>query len=364
MGEDMEVLELVAERVVTALEQTSWAQDVDSSLDSGSDEIHVSVRRERALQSGVSTQAVAFSISSALSSRPIGQVAADGREVDLVVLYREQDRETLDQLKKLPVFASEAALPIGAMVDFDVAQGPRTIERENKRPKLSITANTNTAGASFRMVGQVSQIMNGLSLPPGYEWSLGRQTRFAQQDLESATFSFLLALVLIYLIMAALFESFVQPFTIMFSIPFAFIGVGLVLKLTSQPLDNMANMGLIILVGVVVNNAIVLIAHINDLRWQGVARDEAIVRGGTHRLRPILMTALTTILGLFPMVAPLILPGVLGSAEGRAANWAPVGLVILAGLSTSTFLTLVIIPTIYSLVDDCARFVGKTVRAA
>ena len=364
MGEDMEVLELVAERVVTALEQTSWAEDVDSSLDSGSDEIHVSVRRERALQSGLSTQAVAFSISSALSSRPIGQVAADDREVDLVVQYREQDRETFDQLKKLPVFASDAALPIGAMVDFDVAQGPRTIERENKRPKLSITANTNTAGASFRMVGQVGQIMNGLSLPPGYEWSLGRRARFAQQDFGSAMFSFLLALVLIYLIMAALFESFVQPFTIMFSIPFAFIGVGLVLKLTSQPLDNMANMGLIILVGVVVNNAIVLIAHINDLRWQGVARDEAIVRGGTHRLRPILMTALTTILGLFPMVVPLILPGVLGSAEGRAANWAPVGLVILAGLSTSTFLTLVIIPTIYSLVDDCARFVGKTVRAA
>lgn len=364
MGEDMEVLELVAERVVAALEQTSWAEDVDSSLDSGADEIHVSVRRERALQSGLTTQAVAFSISSALSSRPVSRVAADDREVDVVVQYREQDRETLAQLKNLPVRASDAALPIGAMVDFDVEQGPRTIERENKRPKLSITANTNTAGASFRMMGQVSEIMNGLSLPPGYEWSFGRRARFAQQDFGSAMFSFLLALVLIYLIMAALFESFVQPFTIMFSIPFAFIGVGLVLKLTSQPLDNMANMGLIILVGVVVNNAIVLIAHINDLRWQGLSRDEAIVLGGTHRIRPILMTALTTILGLFPMVAPLVLPGVLGSAEGRAANWAPVGLVILAGLTTSTFLTLVIIPTIYSLVDDCARFVGKTVRAA
>jgi len=164
--------------------------------------------------------------------------------------------------------------------------------------------------------------------------------------------------------MAALFESFVQPFTIMFAIPFAFIGVGIVLKLTSQPLDNMANMGLIILVGVVVNNAIVLIAHINHLRLQGVPRDEAIVVGGTHRLRPILMTALTTILGLFPMVAPLIFPGFLGTAEGRAGNWAPVGLVILAGLTTSTFLTLVIIPTIYSLVDDSTRFFGKIVRTA
>ena len=363
-GDDMAVLELVAERVVATLEGTSWARDVDSSLDSGTDEIHVSVDRERALQSGLSTQAVAFAISNALSSRPIGRIAADDREVDIVVQFREEDRSTLDQLKKMPIMASDARLPIGAMAAFEVEQGRRRIERENKRPKLSITANTNTAGASFRMMGQVTEIMNGISLPPGYEWGFGRSWRHAQQDWSSALFAFIFALGLIYLIMSALFESFVQPFTIMFSIPFAFIGVGIVLKLTSQPLDNMANMGLIILVGVVVNNAIVLIAHINHLRWQGMLRDEAIVVGGRHRLRPILMTAMTTVLGLLPMVAPLIFPGVLGTTEGRAGNWAPVGLVILAGLTTSTFLTLVIIPTIYSLVDDCTRFAGKIVRAA
>jgi len=363
-GDDMDVLELVAERVVAALEDTSWARDVDSSLDSGTDEIHVTVDRERAVQTGLSTQAVAFSISNALSSRPVSRLAADDREVDLVVQFREEERETLDQLKRMPIFGNDSALPIGALADFEMTQGPRTIERENKQSKLSITANTNTQGASFRMMGQVTGIMNGISLPPGYEWSFGRSFRFAQDDFGSAIFALLFALLLIYLIMAALFESFVQPFTIMFAIPFAFIGVGIVLKLTNQPLDNMANMGLIILVGVVVNNAIVLIAHINHLRWQGMPRDEAIVVGGTHRLRPILMTALTTVLGLFPMVAPLILPGVLGTVEGRAGNWAPVGLVILAGLTTSTFLTLVIIPTIYSIVDDCTRFFGKIVRAA
>lgn len=359
MGDDMAVLELVAERVVKALQETSWAVDVDSSLDSGADEIHVNVDRERALQSGLSSQAVAFSISNALSSRPVSRISADDREVDLVVQFRERDRSTLDQLKKMPIMATDARLPIGAMAAFDVEQGPRRIERENKRPKLSITANTNTEGASFRMMGQVRAIMNDISLPPGYEWSFGRSWGRAQQDWSSAMFAFFFALLLIYLIMSALFESFVQPFTIMFSIPFALIGVGIVLKLTSQPLDNMANMGLIILVGVVVNNAIVLIAHINHLRWQGMPRDEAIVVGGTHRLRPILMTALTTVLGLFPMVAPLIFPGVLGTLEGRAGMWAPVGLVIIAGLTTSTFLTLVIIPTIYSLVDDCARFFEK-----
>lgn len=364
MGDDMAVLELVAERVVRALEETSWARDVDSSLDSGADEIHVNVDRERALQSGLSTQAVAFSISSALSSRPVSRISAEDREVDLVVQFREAERSTLDQLKKMPIMASEARLPIGAMAAFEVEQGPRRIERENKRPELSITANTTTEKASFRMMAQVREIMNGISLPPGYEWEFGRSWGRAQQDWSGAVFAFVFSLLLIYLIMSALFESFVQPFTIMFSIPFALIGVAIVLKLTSQPLDNMANMGLIILVGVVVNNAIVLIAHINHLRWQGMPRDEAIVVGGTHRLRPILMTALTTVLGLLPMVAPLVFPGLLGTIEGRAGNWAPVGLVILAGLTTSTFLTLVIIPTIYSLVDDCARFFGKIARAA
>lgn len=114
----------------------------------------------------------------------------------------------------------------------------------------------------------------------------------------------------------------------------------------------------------VVNNAIVLIDHINHLRWEGMSRSEAVILGGKHRLRPILMTALTTLLGLSPMVAPLLFPGWLGTPEGNAANWAPVGLVIMAGLAASTCLTLIIIPTIYTLLDDVILFMRRVVRAA
>jgi HAE1 family hydrophobic/amphiphilic exporter-1 len=217
---------------------------------------------------------------------------------------------------------------------------------------------------SFRMMGDVQAILSSVQLPPGYEWEFGRWMRFAQQDLAGAGAALGLALLLVYLIMAALFESFIQPLTIMLSIPFAFIGVGIALRLANQPLSATTNIGLIILLGVVVNNAIVLVDHINHLREQGLARDEAITLGGRHRLRPILMTALTTILGLLPMVAPLLVPGLLGQAEGRAAEWAPIGLVILGGLATSTGLTLVIIPTFYSLVDDLAVFFGRVVRTA
>jgi HAE1 family hydrophobic/amphiphilic exporter-1 len=363
-GDDVAVLELVADKVASALAQLPWVKDVDTSLDSGDDEIHVAPRRARALQSGLSTQAVAATVSSALTTRPVSQIRTDEREVDLVVQFREEDRRTLSQLRNLPVGASTGRQPIGALADFSIESGPSTIERENRRPELDVTANTTGASTNFRMMGEVRQILASIQLPPGYEWEFGRWVRWAAQDLEGTAVALGLALLLVYLIMAALFESFVQPLTIMLSIPFAFIGVGIALRLANQPLSSNTNIGLVILLGVVVNNAIVLVDHINHLRADGMSRNEAIVLGGRHRLRPILMTALTTILGLLPMVSPILFPGLLGQPEGRAAEWAPIGLVILGGLATSTGLTLVIIPTFYSLVDDLARFFGRVLRTA
>ena len=363
-GDDIAVLKLVAERVASALEELPWVKDVDTSLDSGDEEIHVVPRRARAVQSGLSTQAVAATVSSALTTRPVSQIRTDEREVDLVVQFREEDRRTLDQLRNMPVFASAGRQPIGALADFSIESGPSTIERENRRPELDVTANTTSASTNLRMMGEVRGILSSISLPPGYEWEFGRWVRWAQQDMAGAGVALGLALLLVYLIMAALFESFIQPLTIMLSIPFAFIGVGIVLRLANQPLSSTSNIGLIILLGVVVNNAIVLVDHINHLRAQGVPRNEAIVLGGRHRLRPILMTALTTILGLLPMVAPLLFPGWLGQPEGRAAQWAPIGLVIMGGLATSTGLTLVVIPTFYSLMDDLSEFFGRVARTA
>ncbi len=205
--------------------------------------------------------------------------------------------------------------------------------------------------------------MGAMTFPAGYEWSFGRWNRFMQRDQTSGLFALLFALPLVYMLMAALFESFAQPLTIMFSIPFALLGVGVAMKLAGQPWDTMTSLGLLVLIGVVVNNAIVLIDHINFLRSQGLGRQEAILRGGQNRLRPILITAVTTILGLAPMVAPFLFPQWFGPVEGRAATWAPIGLVIVGGLTTSTFLTLLIIPTIYSLVDDLSGFVRRVGRA-
>jgi HAE1 family hydrophobic/amphiphilic exporter-1 len=240
---------------------------------------------------------------------------------------------------------------------------PRSIERENHLAKVSVSANTTDPTASFAAMSMIGKMMGELALPPGYEWSFGRWNRHMQRDQESGLFALLFALPLVYMLMAALFESFTQPLTIMFSVPFALLGVGLAMKFANQPWDTMTMLGLIVLLGVVVNNAIVLIDHVNFLRRSGLSRTEAIVQGGQHRLRPILITAVTTILGLSPMVAPFLFPQWFGPVEGRAATWAPIGLVIVGGLTTSTFLTLMIIPTIYSLIDDLTLFFKRVAKA-
>ncbi|MDX1643422.1 MAG: efflux RND transporter permease subunit [Thermoanaerobaculia bacterium] len=362
-GQDQVVLELLAKRLERQMAQVPLFRDVDTSLESGEEEIHVAPAGDRLLQAGLSSQAVAFTVTNSLSSRAVSHFQTGEREVDLVVQYREADRETLDQLKNLPVRTEAGTVPLGALAEFSLVAGPSSIERENHRSKVTVTANLADPRSSFAAMGAVGMMMESFSLPAGYEWSFGRWNRFQQESQVLAEFALVFALVLVYMLMAALFESFTQPFIIMLSVPFALLGVAVAMKLANQPLDTMSTIGVIILLGVVVNNAIVLVDHINSLRARGLSRDEAILAGGKHRLRPIVITAVTTILGLAPMVAPILLPSVFGPVEGRAGTWAPIGLVIIGGLASSTFLTLLVIPTIYSLIDDLANFFARVAAA-
>ncbi len=370
-GDDPAVLELVGREVAGRVAGLRGIQDVDLSLESGDDEVLLRVDRERAIQAGVSSQAVAATVQSALSSRALATLKTQDREVDLVMQHREADRETLTQLRNVAVRAGDpvpgsagvAGLPLDVLADFEVVAGPRSIERENRRSKITVTANTTSPMASRMAMSGIGGVMREVPLPPGYSWSFGRWNRMDQRDEEGANFALLFAVLLVYMLMASLFESFSHPLSIMVSVPFAFIGVGVVMKLAGQARDNFTELGLIILIGVVVNNAIVLIDHIDRLRRSGASLEDSILSGGRHRLRAIVMTAVTTILGLLPMVAPILFPQWFGPLEGRAGTWAPVALVILGGLTTSTFLTLMIIPTVYSMIEDVGRFFGKVARA-
>jgi len=359
IGDDSVVLERLSQQLVASLREIPVLKDVDTSLESGDEEIYVLPQADRVLQAGLSSRDIADTVNAALTNRPVSRFRTADREVDLVIQYREEDRETLDQLKQFPVFGNAAALPLDSLVDFEIVSGPQQIERENHRSKIKVTANTGGGRESFAAMGMVGSLMGGFTMPPGYSWSFGRWNRMQQKDQQIGTFALWFALLLIYMLMAALFESFGQPLIIMLSVPFALLGVAVVMKLAKVPLESMTTLGLLILVGVVVNNAIVLIDHINGLRAEGVGRNEAIILGGQNRLRPILITAVTTILGLLPLVGPILLPDLFGPVEGRAGTWAPIGLVIMGGLTTSTFLTLIIIPTIYSLIDDFTNFLKR-----
>lgn len=360
-GRSEEVLEVLIEDVKLAMEKLPGVQDVDTSLEDGEEEIHVEIDRSQALNYGLSPRQVASSISAALGTRRSSSFKSDDREIDIVMQLNEGDRATLEQLKNSRFEGRDGAdIQLAALADFQVRRGPRQLSRENRELTVTVFANTEDRRQAQALIPKITEMMQGMEMPPGYSWDLGRAARWMQEDQSDTNFTAIFAVVLIYLIMASLFESLIHPFTIMLSIPFSLIGVALGLYAFDAPFDNNGALGLLILFGIVVNNGIVLIDHINQLRSEGMTRRDAILIGGKHRLRPILMTAFTTILNLMPLVLPMIY----GTAEGFSQRWGPIGLVVVSGLTSSTLLTLILAPTLYSLLDDVAIWCKRVVREA
>jgi HAE1 family hydrophobic/amphiphilic exporter-1 len=318
---------------------------------------------------------VASTIASALSSRATSKFKTSDKEVDILVQLREEDRVNLQQLQNMPVRATTVVaangsangdgemLKLGTLAKFRMKKGPEAIQREDRESTVSVFANTERT--SLWMVSQdITARMAEVKLPPGFSWDLGRNWMLMQQSSMEGQFSILLAIVLIYIVMAALFESFVHPFTILVSIPFAVVGVILLFWATNTTLSNMGWLGLLVVCGLVVNNGIILIDYVNHLRRQGLARRDALIRGGANRLRPILMTTLTTVIGLAPMVVPYLFPQIWGPQEGRTAMYAPVGIAVVGGLLTSTPLTLILMPILYSIMDDIGIWVKRVAVAS
>ncbi|MFH1567823.1 MAG: efflux RND transporter permease subunit, partial [Gemmatimonadota bacterium] len=367
-GPNQDVLAVLAEEVATQLGRLAGVKDVDTSLEDGEEEIRVEVDREQALEYGLSPRAVASSISAALGTRRTTTFKTGEREIDVVLQLEDQDRTNLEELKNTRFQGrNDTRIQLGALANFRFAEGPRALRREDRLLTLNVFANTADQATAMRLMQRdkatgsnaVEELMNSIPLPSGYSWQMGRVARWMQEDTSQNNFTLLFALLLIYLIMASLFESLVHPFTIMLAIPFSLIGVALGLWAFDVPFDNNGVLGLLILFGIVVNNGIVLVDHINHYRREGLDRRAAILRGGQNRMRPILMTALTTILNL----VPLVLPMVYGTSEGFARRWGPVGLVVMSGLASSTVLTLVFAPTLYSLLDDLALWMRRVARA-
>ncbi len=352
-GNDMSVLKKVSDQVVDRLRKEKGIVDVDSSLKMGKPEMQITVDRDKASSMGITVLDVASTVDAAFLGKKVSTFRDQGEEYDIRVRFSRQDRKSANDLNDVLI-----AAPGGFLVNLiDVAQvtegrGPVKIERENQERVVTISADATTADLR-NIEKKVKQVLDSVALPEGYFFNYGGSLEDMQEMTINMLFTMGLIILLVYMVMAAQFESLSYPFAIMFAVPLAIVGVSLALFLTNTTLSVMSFIGIMILIGVVVNNGIVLIDYVNQLRIQGMERTEAILQGGITRLRPILMTTLTTILALLPMA--------LNRGEG-AELFAPISITLFGGLLVSTLLTLIIVPSLYSLIDDIASWAGEKIR--
>ncbi|MCK4760191.1 MAG: efflux RND transporter permease subunit, partial [Candidatus Aminicenantes bacterium] len=351
IGLDYTKLTELAPVVIEKLRTIENVEDITSDLEGGDTQIMVQVDRKKAESSGVSSQMVARTISSSISERPIGKFKTENREIDIILKIRGEEGFSEEDLRNISLPTQSQRIPISAITDISYRMGSTSIRKENKKSKLNIRINTKREGM-MAISDDVRSVMNTIQFPEGYTWSLGSGWRRFRESQGESTMAIILALIFIYIIMASLFESFVHPLTILLAVPLALFGVAAIFTITNITLNTTSYLGLLVLFGIVVNNGIILIDHIRTLRKSGMGKNESIIQGGMDRMRPIIMTAITTIFGVLPLALPFLLPQFFEAAGRRAQMWAPISVAIIGGLTTSTFFTLIFLPTFYSISDS------------
>ncbi|BBB33422.1 hydrophobic/amphiphilic exporter-1, HAE1 family [Thermotomaculum hydrothermale] len=346
-GKDQNTLMQIAEEFKTRVEHLKGVVNVDIDVDERNQQIVATVKRETAQKKGVLPIEVESSISWFLREIPLPKYISKDREVDVKLAFMEKDKNSENKLKSITIHAGKKQLPVEAFTKFKKEKAWPQIRRRNKNTTLGVKityADTNFMELSRK----VSKIASSMHLPPGYSWDKGRRFKEVEETDNSTMYAAILAATFVLLLMGVLFESYILPFSIIISVPLAFIGSYWLIYITGTIFNPMAATGILILVGIVVNNGIVLIDHINRLRKQGMDRKEAIIQGSTDRLRPVLMTALTTIIGLIPLA--------IGRANLVGIPYSPLAITVIGGLTTSTFLTLFVVPTFYYLLDVTGEY--------
>ncbi len=358
VGESTRELARIAEEVEIHLgSSVQGIINLDNSLEAGNEEVRVRVDRRAAERQGLTSQQVAEAVAGALRGEVASRFRSGEREVDVLLQLRDEDRVSIAQLGNLAIgMPNGQSIPLGAVADIQVTGGPQDIRRENRQTVVTVSGEVSPGATRDQVAQDVQEAMAAIELPVGYRWDLGRQWGEEQQQFGAMVLAGGLALVLIYFILAALFESLVLPLIIYLSILFAVPGLGIVFLVTGASFSLLSFLGVLITVGIVVNNSIVMIDLVNQLRRRGLDRREALLDGCTARLRPILMTSLTTVIGLVPMAFM--------STEGMGQMFAPIGQAVIGGLTTSTILTLALTPTLYAWFDDMGVWTRKVSRQA
>lgn len=346
-GEDTDTLEDLGAEVIRVARGLpgvigAWPEMEES----GGQEMRFQVDRQAASRYGVSAGSIGRTVSFAMRGTPLPDYHDGDREVDVVARFRPEDRADFEGLMEFPMWSPESgrSVPLRALVDPQVQPGIGTITREDRITSWPITVDLDADASKEAAWANLGGALAGVDFPRGYSWDAGFTFDGDTENTEAQTLALLLSVTFVFLIMGVLFESFLLPMSIITTIPMALLGVYWTLYLTDTPLDVMGGVGLVVLIGVVVNNGIVFIDLVTRLRREGVERTEALVEAGRKRIRPILMTALTTIFGLLPMA--------MGTSTFIGIPYAPLGRVVAGGMVAGTVLTLFFLPYLYSVLDD------------
>ena len=356
-GSDTTTLMILAEEAIRRLRTIPGLASVDTDLERGGQELQIQVDRDVARRLGINPQAIQSNISNTMRGTEVGRFNADdGREMRVFAQLGDVDRAGLDDVRSM-TFRTDggAEVPLESIAGINVTKTLGQIQREGRQTILRITARAPRTD-SRAVFEAVDTAMAGFQMPEGYRWDKGSNFNAANQDQTAMLFALKLAMIFVILLMGVLFESIMLPFAVIIAVPFSLVGVFWMLHLTDTPMDRMAMIGVVILVGVVVNNAIVLVDATNRLRTSGVARFEALLEAGRQRFRPILMTTLTTVCGLIPMAV--------GNSKMIGLPYAPLGRTMIGGLLAATFLTLVIVPLLYTFLDDLSVHLRRVFRSS
>ncbi len=345
-GEDLTQLKDYTLALKPRIAEIPGLVDVRASLESGNPELNVVFDRERLARLGLSVRQVSETLHNRVNGVVVSQFKEADRLIDIRLRNREIDRDSVSDIENMVVAnVNGAPVTLRAVASLEPARGPSEIHRL-KQSRAGIISGDLSGRSLSAAMGDIERVLAENPPPVGVVFEMGGQSEEMNASFQSMMFAIILAIFLVYLVMAATFENFIHPFIILFTIPLALVGVLLGLYLSGHSISVIALIGVIFLAGVVVNNAIVLVDAINRGRRDGLDKFEAVVRAGKLRLRPIIMTTLTTVLGLTPMA--------IGFGEGSELR-TPLAIVVSAGLAVATLLTLVVIPAVYMIVPSKVR---------
>lgn len=347
-GQNLLELRRMAETVASVMEEVPALTDVETTQRRGAPEVQIQYDRDQLIRFGLNIEQVALLVRDAVKGNEATRFNLGDRRVPVVVRLQESDRRNVDDLKSFVVNPrAERPIPLSALANVVLAEGPSEVRRVDGRRVALVRANVGLGSLGSATAELRSRLQSRIQWPAHMTFTISGQDQEWRQSRQSLLLALALSVFLVYVIMAAQFESLLQPLIIMLTIPMAFLGTVILLSIMGLSLSVVVFLGMIMLAGIVVNNAIVLVDYINTLRQRGMACKEAIVQAGRVRLRPILMTTATTVLGLLPMA--------LGRGDGAEIR-TPMALTVMSGLLVSTFLTLLIIPSIYYLVERKRSF--------